>query len=126
MKNTILITVLLIYLFSYFEIFPQGKNNQYSTINKININDRYDYIAINQIKMWIGNNGLGSHDPSTTHGAGFYWPGGEDAVRTAAWIDGLMWLGYVDDSLRASGSKYYPSLQAGKILENGQADDPTL
>ncbi|MCO6472116.1 MAG: hypothetical protein J5I57_00100, partial [Melioribacteraceae bacterium] len=46
-------------------------------INKINVNDDYAYIAINQCFMWVSNNGDGSHDPRTD-GSGFYWPGGEN------------------------------------------------
>ena len=39
----------------------------------------YDYISINEILMWIGNNGMGSHLPNGSV-AGFYWPGGDSAT----------------------------------------------
>ena len=39
-------------------------------LSKPLINDDYNYIAINQILMYVSNNGDGSHDPATD-GNGF-------------------------------------------------------
>lgn len=92
-------------------------------LNKTNTNDNNKYIAINQILMWVSNNGMGSHDPRTD-GSGFYWPGGENATISAIYEDGLIWGAKVGRETRVNGSVYRHGLQAGKILPNGEADNP--
>ena len=83
----------------------------------------YDYFSSNQIFMWIGNNGMGSHDPRTD-ASGFYWPGGDSATISAIFADGLVWGGKVNDEIRVNGDTYRYGLQPGRILENGKADNP--
>jgi len=75
--------------------------------------------------MWVGNNGMGSSDPRTGNG-GFYWPGGENATISAIYADGLIWGAKVGREIRVNGSVYRHGLQAGKILEDGTADNPNL
>lgn len=82
-----------------------------------------DYIAANEIFMWIGNNGMGSHDPRTD-GSGFYWPGGEDATISAIFEDGLVWGGKVNGEIRVNGSTYRYGLTPGYILPSGFPSDP--
>ncbi|OGU32011.1 MAG: hypothetical protein A2057_14635 [Ignavibacteria bacterium GWA2_35_9] len=94
-------------------------------LNKTNTNDHNQYIAVNQIFMWVGNNGMGSHDPRTD-GSGFYWPGGENAMISAIYEDGLIWGAKVGREIRVNGSVYRHGLQAGKILADGTADNPNL
>ena len=77
------------------------------------------------MKMWIGNNGMGSHDPFTD-GAGLFWPGSENATIAAIFADGLVWGGKVNGEIRVNGDTYRYGLQAGKLLSNGKADDPSL
>jgi hypothetical protein len=86
-------------------------------------NDDYNFIAINEIKMWVSNNGDGSHDPATD-GNGFYWPEGKLAKKAAIFEDGLIWGGLVDGEIRVNGNEHQQGLQAGKILSGGIADDP--
>jgi hypothetical protein len=57
--------------------------NDKSSLQKPLINDHYTYITINEIKMWISNNGDGSHDPNTD-GNGLYWPGGVDCNQSSS------------------------------------------
>jgi len=92
---------------------------------KVNTNDDYDFISINNILMWVSNNGDGSHDP-VTDGNGFYWPGGKKATKSAIFEDGLIWGGIVDGDIRVGGNTWREGLQAGKILENGETDNPSL
>jgi len=99
-------------------------NNTSSTKN-ILFNDNYNYIAVNEIRMWVSNNGSGSHDPNTD-GNGLYWPGGLEATKAASFEDGLVWSGFVNDSLQANGNNFRHGLQAGKILPDGSADNPDL
>jgi len=119
----LLVFIFLVILSS--NIVPQDKSNSSNSLNKITTNDDYDYIAINQMKMWIGNDGMGSHKPYT-YEAGLLWPGGENSTLSLAYIDGLLWGGYINNSLFVGGSTFRQGLQAGKILSNGLADDPSL
>ena len=73
-------------------------------------NDYHNYIAINEIKMWVANNGDGSHDPYTD-GNGFYWPGGEEAEKAAIFEDGLLWGGVVNGEIRVNGNTHRQGLQ---------------
>jgi hypothetical protein len=99
---------------------------------KVTTNDDYDYIAINQILMWMSNNGDGSYDPFNA-GSGFFWP--KDSLNNlgyssaAIFIDGIVWGGKIKSlpdsiQIQVGGSTYSHGLQAGKILSNGKADDP--
>ncbi len=100
-----------------------------TSLHKVNTNDDYDYIAINQILMWMSNNGDGSYDPFNA-ASGFLWPNGIDnKYQAAIFEDGIVWGGKIrtlPDSIQiqVGGSTYRHGLQAGKILENGKADDP--
>jgi hypothetical protein len=91
--------------------------------SKINTNDFYTYIAVNQILMWISNNGDGSHDPRSD-GNGFYWPGGINATKSAVFEDGLLYGGKINNEIRVNGNTHRQGLQAGKII-NGIPDDPS-
>ncbi len=81
----------------------------------------YDYIAVNEIFMWISNSGLGSHNP-ISDASGFYWPGGADASVASIFSDGLVWGGKVNGEIRVNGNTYHEGLQPGIILPNGKAD----
>jgi len=97
------------------------KNNK---IKKVTGNDDYKYIAVNQILMYVSNNGDGSHDPRTD-GNGFYWPGGLQATKSAIFEDGLIFGAKVGREIRVNGNTHRQGLQAGKII-NGVPDDPSL
>ncbi len=116
MKRHVFITVILIPF-----IILSLKDN--SSLQKPLINDHYNYIVINEIWMWVSNNGDGSHDP-VTDGNGFYWPGGKLATKAAIYEDGLVWGGKVNGEIRVNGNTHRQGLQAGKILLSGVADNP--
>ncbi len=115
---------ILIYLFLFFISFSIFSEDTVQQGNTSLMNDHYNFIAINEILMWVSNNGDGSHDPNTD-GSGFYWPGGANATTAAIFQDGLNWGGIVD-SIRVNGNTHRQGLQAGKILPGGRADDPGL
>ena len=73
--------------------------------------------------MWMGNNGMNSHDPRTD-GSGFYWPGGDDATISAIFADGLVWGGKVNGEVRVNGATYRQGLKPGYILPHGLPSDP--
>jgi hypothetical protein len=123
MKKYLLAVFIL--LFNLSNLQAQNKNTSANSLSKVTTNDDYIYIAINQMKMWIGNNGMGSHDPYTD-GAGLFWPGGENATISAIFMDGLVWGGKVNGEIRVNGDAYRYGLHAGKVLNSGNADDPSL
>ncbi len=81
-----------------------------------------DFISINEILMWVWNNGMGSHDPRTD-GNGFYWPGGDTATKSAIFSDGLAWGGKLNGEIRVNGSLHRTGLKPGRILPDGTADE---
>lgn len=83
----------------------------------------YDYIAANEVKMWIGNNGDGSHDPRTG-GNGFYWPGGDDAVYSSIFEDGLVWGGKINGQIYFNGNTHRQGLKPGYIKADGTPSSP--
>ena len=120
------VTLLILFSFTTVLVNAGDKSDENKKqLSKTNTNDFNQYIAINQIFMWVSNNGMGSHDPQTD-GSGFYWPGGENATISAIYEDGLIWGAKVGREIRVNGSVYRHGLQAGKILANGEADNPNL
>jgi len=93
-------------------------------IPKANTFSSYNYIAINNCKMWVSNNGQGSNEPSGREG--FLWPGGEQANKSLVYQDGLIWGGIADSQLVVGGNYYNSFLNAGKVLSNGERDDSSL
>ena len=95
---------------NFFTIFPYNFGSS-------------DFISINECLMWIGNNGMSAHDPVTDN-AGFFWPGGKEAKITSIYADGILWGGIHNGMVKVNGSTYRYGLTAGKILPNGEADNP--
>ena len=101
----------------YFSINPKS-----FSITPIYTNS-YNYIAGNEIFMWIGNNGSSCHDPIEDD-SGLYWPGGMNANIPASFGDGILWGGIIGREIRVNGATYRYGLQPGPILPDGTADDP--
>jgi len=123
-KKTLFIMLLLLTFASLSLLGLKKYEPSQQKLAKVTTNDNYNYIDINQILMYISNNGDGSHDP-VTDGQGFFWPGGKDATIGAIFEDGLIWGGKIGREIRVGGSTYRHGLQAGKILPDGTADDPS-
>ncbi len=121
MKRILFQVVLILSVF----IISAYSQSEKSGLSKITTNDNYDFISVNQVKMWVSNNGDGSHDPQIAS-SGFYWPGGPLAVKSSIFEDGLVWGGIVNGQKRVNGNTHRQGLQAGKILPNGNPDDPSL
>lgn len=84
-----------------------------------------NYISINEVLMWVNNNGIGSQNPSYG-GLGLVWPGGINGTIPATYLDGLWWACNVSGDKRAGGSYFSrSSLRPGIIFSNGLAADPT-
>jgi len=94
-----------------------------STIHDTDWRKGYNFIAANEVKMWIGNNGDGSHNPRSD-GSGLFWPGGNCASVASVFEDGLVYGGIVDEKVNVNGSTYRQGWQPGNILEGRTAADP--
>lgn len=125
MNKKIIGLFITLFMLTIVSLGFKGESNKDNSVRKTSINDQYRYIAINQILMWISNNGDGSHDPRTD-GNGFYWPGGINATKSAIFEDGLIFGGKIGREIRVNGNTHRQGLQAGKILDNGSPDDPLL
>ncbi len=86
----------------------------------IGFNPEYECFSANQINMWIGCNGSGSHNP-VTDASGLYWPGGINATIPAVFQDGLIWGGKIDGKIYVNGDTHRLGLTGGPILEDGTA-----
>lgn len=125
MKNKLIkILPLVLLIFGFALMGFKGEDGKNNKTKKVSANDNYQYIAVNQVLMYVSNNGDGSHDPRTD-GNGFYWPGGINAVHAAVFEDGLIFGAKVGREIRVNGNTHRQGLQAGKII-NGVADDPGL
>lgn len=82
----------------------------------------YDFIFANSLLMWMGNDGMMSHNP-ITDGPGMDWPGGSDA--SLIFNDGLLFGGKTAGTVHVGGATYRYGLQAGVILSGGSAADPS-
>lgn len=98
--------------------FSDVSRNVFST----RIYNSTDYIAANEIFMWIGNNGMSAHDADDDD-SGLFWPGGENATTAAVFADGIVWGCKTDNEIRVNGATYRYGLTPGAILEDGTAGD---
>jgi len=123
MKNKLSLSFLLVMVSLLFLGMYREEGKDSNKIRKTNTNDVMDYVAINQILMWFGNSGIGSHDPISDQ-SGLFWPGGRNGKITAIFTDGLIWGGRVGTEIRVGGATYRYGLQAGPII-NGKPADPS-
>ncbi len=96
-----------------------GNEKEKGRLQKPATDDVYDFISINNILLWISNNGSTAHN-NLTDGSGLEWPA--NSGRYAIFQDGLVWGGTVQGEIRIGGSTYRQGLQAGNILPDGTAD----
>lgn len=121
MKRFKLLSVLILATISIALFVGDDKNK----LRKISTNDDYKFIAANNCKMWFSNNGDGSHDP-IAGGNGFYYPYLTNPQQALIFEDGLIFGGKIGNDIRFNGNTHRQGLQAGKILAEGIADDPSL
>jgi hypothetical protein len=101
---------------------PEGDRARKSDeLRKTLKNDAWDFISVNNILMWISNNGRTAHNP-TTDASGLEWPKG--SAKYAIFTDGLIWGGKIQGQTRVGGATYVAGLQAGWIKSDGTASDP--
>ncbi|MEW6193676.1 MAG: T9SS type A sorting domain-containing protein [Bacteroidota bacterium] len=80
-----------------------------------------NYIAINNHKMYYD---VGKRNPTDPYHEILYWPGGEKAIITATFDDGLYWSGKINNDVQVGGQHFATNLQAGNIISPDSAADP--
>ncbi len=83
------------------------------------------FLNINNLSTVIKNDGISDIDVAEQN-SGLVFPKGSQ--KTAVFTSGLLWGAKIpnDDQVRVGGAAYSSGLQPGKILANGQAEDPSL
>ncbi|RJP61404.1 MAG: T9SS C-terminal target domain-containing protein [Ignavibacteriales bacterium] len=84
-------------------------------------NDHYNFIDVNELKMWISNNGSSSHNQPADVG-GLLWRSGIYPNSSLVFQSHIMWAGIIDREILAGGGKISNGLQAGRILSQGKPD----
>jgi len=102
---------------------PAKKDHSSGTkkLTKINTDDVYRPMDINNVFNYYSNNGDGSFNPFSIADEGFEFPIGSND-GTCVFEDGLVWTTFKRDTLRCGGSTYNHGLQAGRILTSGTAN----
>lgn len=115
---------LLVVIINFAIIFPQGNRDKNSPLlSKPQIEQHYNFLAVNQVYFWVTNFGWESSGPYPVYG-GFKWPGGINAFQDLINYDGMSWGGIINDTIRTNGDvRYLNSIQPGKIFDDGVADD---
>lgn len=92
--------------------------------NSLKLNyPHYDFLSINNFKMWISNDG---RSESPDYGwAGALWKNLYDSVKSVLFRDGLLWGGLVQGNTHINGSSYTTGIAPGNIINNQPADPYT-
>ncbi len=102
-------------------------NNSFSKNLKSNVKTTTvrdaEKLDVNQISMWLMNNGSFARNPVTGN-AGLEYPLGSD--KYMVYTAGLWIAGKVNGEVRTSCTDYVAEYQGGIIFSNGQPADPTL
>ena len=104
---------------------PEGADSQKGRLSKVNTNDVYRILLINNTTNYYGNNGDGCFNPFSSDNEGFEFPKGSN--HFTIFESGLVWGGFqkrwdeTKATLKVGGSTYWHGLQAGKILTPGTA-----
>ena len=101
---------------------PAPSQRGKAKVSKAQVDD-YKIMDINMIECYIQNNGKIGENPATG-GDGFYFPKGQR--NTSIIYTGGIWvLGKIDGDIRSACADYGTEFQPGRILPDGNADDPT-
>jgi len=86
----------------------------------VHCNNAVDSISINNIKMWMRNDGAWMVDRATEFSC-LNWP--QSTNLTAVCADGIQWTCRIDGRLYSNSTMFRTGLTSGKITDVGIADD---
>jgi len=121
-KNTSQILLLFFFsiLISFVELNAQIKDKQQASVQSTNLAEQYTKININNISTFIYNTGRADHN--LTGDSSFEFP--KFSGKTLVYESGLLWAGKVNGEIRSGGSSFNSGLIPGRILQNGNSEDP--
>lgn len=121
-KNCAFTTLVLVLFVSLFKISGLCKEKKV-TYQQNQVNSRCQRLNVNQLGMWILNNGSFCRNYQTGK-AGLEYPRGSG--KYAVYAAGLWITGKINGNVRTACADYNSEYQGGVILSNGQPDDPSL
>jgi hypothetical protein len=111
-------TIATLFIFSFMTLLSTAQQN---TPASTLVNDHWDFINVNNMLLWAGNNGQLAYDRAKA-GPGLEWPAGSG--KHLMFFSGILFAGRINDIVRAGGVTAASGLQAGHIQPDGQASDP--
>lgn len=121
---------ILVFMMSLLLLVPglraegEKNNRKNSELTKNNSQIAVTTLNINNLSSYFFNNGIS--DISTLGNSGLIYPKG--SYKTAVFSSGLLWGAKIagDPDPRVGGTAYRTGLVPGKVLPDGNADDPNL
>lgn len=101
---------------------PAASERGKAKVSKVQSDD-YKIMDINMIDCYVQNTGKIGENPATG-GDGFYFPRGQ-RNSSIIYTSGIWVIGKVDGDIRSAAADYATEFQPGRILPDGNADDPT-
>lgn len=117
----LLTSFFLFFVLNYTFLTAQYKEKPILAKEATTLAEQYVKININNVSTSIYNTGRA--DLSSTGDSGFEYP--VLSGKTLVYESGLLWGGKVNGQIRSGGSSFSTGLRPGKILSNGQPDNPT-
>ncbi len=111
----------LFFVLNYTFLTAQYKEKPILAKEAATLAEQYLKININNVSTSIYNTGRA--DLSSTGDSGFEYP--KFSGKTLVYESGLLWGGKVNGQIRSGGSSFNTGLRPGRILTNGQTDNPT-
>jgi hypothetical protein len=101
---------------------PAPSQRGKAKVSKTQVED-FKIMDINMIDCYVQNNGKIGENPATG-GDGFYYPRGQ-RYSSIIYTSGIWIIGKVDGDIRSAAADYATEYQPGRILADGNPDDPT-
>jgi hypothetical protein len=101
---------------------PAASERGKAKVSKVQTTD-FKIMDINMIDCYVQNNGKIGENPATG-GDGFFYPKGQRNT-SIIYTSGIWVIGKIDGDIRSACADYATEFQPGKILPDGNADDPT-
>jgi hypothetical protein len=121
LKYTGPLAMILILILSIEQLHSDGGiRNKKNSLMKVSGVPSTTHFNINNISTLISNDGT-CDDNLNPNLEGLIYPKGTG--KTAVFESGFVWGGKVNGQIRVGGSTYLSGLQAGKIIQKGQAQD---
>ncbi|MGE5400877.1 MAG: T9SS type A sorting domain-containing protein [Ignavibacteriales bacterium] len=115
------LSILLLFALVSSPALAEGvKKGSGQSLRKTSGNPNYTRLNINNLSSYFWYDGTA--DQNELGNSGLIYPKGSN--KGIVFMSGFVWGGKVDGQVRVGGSTYQSGLQPGRILPNGQAENP--